>query len=578
MKFIYDFKEDLNSINIDIQNKFRNEKISIQNSYNIILAMFHKDKNIEEEIKLFSDRLESILPFIRPIAILSKKVEKAQTNNKTKIAEKEEKQKKNYKGISQKSRMPSNEYIELVYYKNDSEIIKKIKQLYRYYNNIGDIFTIINEMLGQPETSINYDENEVKYPYGPTLNILVIGKSGGGKSTLINLLLNEKKVLTGIKLCGLSNTKLFSRYIHKEYPIAFIDTPGIEKEEDFKKMKNYLFETKKLFGDGKYKIHAILYIINSSVSRFFNDEEISLINFIIRIMEIQIFFVCTRSENQKNALNFKELIKVNLIQAFGENTPLVDFIYPCQLLDEKDGIVKIFGIDELLNGINKFYMEEKNNLENIKKYILNNKNLNQHLDNKIFLSSLKQHNYKFNEYLNTFCDDLIKYYANLIYKKEKKRNYHLKTSSSNLEDYMNDFNNQNNMIIKITKMLIKHLAYELNGDLSNKEIINIFDSLSIQINEISPFRSSMNTLIENFGNSAKNIFLENLKLNSQSQIQYDGSKTIISKERNQFNDQSSLFQAKNDGMKTEAEDNYFHYLIDSYLFAIDSLEKLYKKQ
>lgn len=86
-----------------------------------------------------------------------------------------------------------NENIELVYYKDDtySEIIEKIKQLYRYYNYIGDTYKIINEKLGQPTVNEKSYENNKKYI--STFNILVIGKSGGGKSTLINLLLKEKK-------------------------------------------------------------------------------------------------------------------------------------------------------------------------------------------------------------------------------------------------------------------------------------------------------------------------------------------------------------------------------------------------
>ena len=621
-KLSFFYKTDLNNIIKEIENKF-DDKLSLQNSYNIILKILKEDNNIEKEKEPFLKYLEGEYSSIRPTIILSKKIknenEKEQANNNNTF------NKKNQKNIYQEKIEEehlsanlgnsdiSNEYIELVYYKNDknfAEIIEKIKQLYCYYNNIGDIYTIINYQLGQ---HVDYDENGVKYPYKPTLNILVIGRSGGGKSTLINLLLNEKKALTGSKLSGLSKTQLFSRYIHQEYPITFIDTPGIEIEEDFKNMKDYLSETKKLFKDGKNKIHTILYIINSSEPRNFNQKEIELINFIHKNMNIQIFFVCTRAER-------KELIKINLIQNFGKDTPLVNFIFPCQLLDEKDRIFKRFGIYELLDGIYNFYKNEKNNLERIRSNISNNlnnnnynknldsrnnknldsrnnknldnknnknldnqknnnynknleyqknnnynknldnqknnynknldtrnnknidnqnnNNYNKNLDNQIFLNSLNHCNYSnLKNYLDKFCENIINYYET-YFKEIEKRN------DSSIPSSMDDLRKMT------TKMLIKHLAYELNGDLSNKEIEKLVESP----------QAKMSKEIKKVGNEAKEIFLKNLKPNTDSQSQNDRLREKTSEQ---------IYY------------NYFNNLIDSYIKvidAIDSLKNLYIKK
>ena len=57
-------------------------------------------------------------------------------------------------------------------------------------------------MLGQNKL---YLDNQSNNKSKATLNILVIGRPGGGKSTLINLLLNERKAREGI---GLSIAKL----------------------------------------------------------------------------------------------------------------------------------------------------------------------------------------------------------------------------------------------------------------------------------------------------------------------------------------------------------------------------------
>ena len=85
---------------------------------------------------------------------------------------------------------------------------------------------------------MNFDSKQIKYQ--ETINILVLGRPGGGKSTLINLLLNERKAREGI---GNTTTKLFSKYNHSKYPITFVDTPDFENDNDLNKMINFLNQT-----------------------------------------------------------------------------------------------------------------------------------------------------------------------------------------------------------------------------------------------------------------------------------------------------------------------------------------------
>lgn len=561
------------------------EKLSIKYCYNIILDILNKDKKIEEEKSYISNCLEGKNQLIRPIVILGCKKEiigdkKKKINdnndvgNNAKNKNEKEKRINETKILKKNKSYISNEYIEVVDYNDDnySDIIDKIKYLFRYYNNIGDIDTIINEKLGQPEFK-HYNKNNFKYK--PTLNILVIGRIGEGKSTLINLLLNEKKARVGIEPLGLSETKLFSRYIHRkyhQYPITFIDTPGIENENDFLILKDYLNETKILFADGKYKIHAIFYVMNASNSRYFNYDEIDLIKFIEQYMKIQIFFVCTRALNKINAKNYEEFIKVNLKQNFGIDTPLTNFVYCCQLLEEKDEIYKKFGIRELLEGIHEFF---KNDLEKIQKY-LNSPNIgcDQHLDNKIFLSSLKDNNYNLKDCLNFLCDNIIKYYANSVRNINKE---------------------------KIIEMLINHLAYELNGDSSNEEIKKIIVLNKFQKGETYSSLNyfAINNLEKNIeevkkiGNSAKDIFFKSLLENNPnknnascssfgnysmpSPLRNDGKGdgVNIKNSNSKDNIQSQRYKSQNENEINK----YFKDLINSYKSAIDSidlLKQLYK--
>ena len=322
-----------------------------------------------------------------------------------------------------------NKYMELIYYKDNdySQIENKIKDLYCYFNNISDEYSIINEIIN-PTDEINQNKS---HNYKAMINILVVGRAGGGKSTLINLLLNERKAREGI---GESITKLYSKYIHSKYPISFIDTPGFETNKDFTKMIYYLEQSKNFFFEGKNKIHLALYIINSSNERSFISEEINLIKYIVEEMKLPLFFICTRSKNESYASDFKEVIKVNILQNFGQKTSLVNHIYCCHLLNEKDGIYKRFGINNILKEIEEYFKDYKTIF-----------NIN---DPK-----------SFEKYLNELSTKIIKNYKILIFQEEKKKkNKKNKLFTSNK---------------KIRDLLLKHLASELDGnpiEFENNEI------------------------------------------------------------------------------------------------------------
>ena len=57
------------------------------------------------------------------------------------------------------------------------------------------------------------------------LNIIVVGKSGVGKSTLINSLFRDKIAETGL---GRPITTEIRKIEKKDYPMAIYDTPGFE--------------------------------------------------------------------------------------------------------------------------------------------------------------------------------------------------------------------------------------------------------------------------------------------------------------------------------------------------------------
>ena len=439
----------------------------------------------------------------------------------------------------------SNPYLELIYYSEGdySEIEKKIYSLYCYFNNIGDIYSIINLMLGQNKF---YLDNQSNNKSKATLNILVIGRPGGGKSTLINLLLNERKAREGI---GLSITKLYSKYIHNEYPITFIDTPGFETENDLNRMIGFLDQSNIFFGDGKNKIHLILYIINSCNERSFIGEEKKLIKHIYKNTKIPIFFILTRAENIKNVDDRKAVLTINLYQDFPEKKELSKNIYCCQLLNERDGIYKQFGVDELLKSIQDYFKIEINNINIINDNLKNKQFFLGHspLYHQILLSSLNKYE-SFEKYLLALSNSIIENYKNLV-KQEEKKKYSEKNKNQKL-----------NKIIaydQINNMLVKHLAFELDGDFSENNINNIIFNFSYS------YEKEKNN---SFSYSHPNI--------KDKKLKEDNIKSIETRTEELGKYAQNIFFVN---LKKKGFHNYLNEIIIQYQKAIDSLTNLNKK-
>ena len=179
-----------------------------------------------------------------------------------------------------------------------------------------------------------------------TLNIIVAGKTGVGKSTLINAVFREKLTETGM---GKPVTDHMRKITKKGIPLSIYDTRGFELGKDVQtEVKKEILDT---IGKGlamkniNDAIHCIWYCINAFSDRA-EDQEIEWIRELSKenqIIQVPIIIVITKSlsKNQAECLRNKLLDEnLNVIQVI----PVLAEDY---MLD--DGYVaKSFGLDTLV--------------------------------------------------------------------------------------------------------------------------------------------------------------------------------------------------------------------------------------
>ena len=199
------------------------------------------------------------------------------------------------------------------------------------------------ENQGFAEIEKQYKEARQKMGH---VNIALIGKTGVGKSTLINSVFREKLAETGL---GRPITDHMRRITKKGVPLVIYDTRGFELGKEVQaEVKAEVVETinKGLAThDINQAIHCIWYCINTASNRV-EPEEIEWLREMSRenqITQVPIIIVLTQSFSKKNA----EAIKKSLLN---ENLDVVQIV-PVLAEDyeiEDLGTLKSYGLDVLI--------------------------------------------------------------------------------------------------------------------------------------------------------------------------------------------------------------------------------------
>ena len=242
----------------------------------------------------------------------------------------------------------SNEYFLIIYkekisitcHKKRDQSNGKFIDYYKYYNQIGDDEIIFPKV----------DKNIIEFNLNFTVNFFVVRKLGCRKSTLISLLLNEKRAKEST---GKNTTNKIIKFIKKNTCLAFYDTPGFVSGNDVDETIKLLKEKVKEMNIYKEKIHGILYLFNSNLVRTMDDNEIDFIKFLLNY-DIPIFFILNFSNPKKKKSQiflkrFLEEINNSITNfQFSNNIYQVNLRKDC---DENE----VYGINTLMKGLYDYY-------------------------------------------------------------------------------------------------------------------------------------------------------------------------------------------------------------------------------
>ena len=251
-----------------------------------------------------------------------------------------------------------------------------------FYNELGDEYKYPKQFMD--DKLFDKVIKEIIQNFS-TLNILVCGRPGVGKSTFINGILN--KIISRCKK-GEECSKRIIRYIHGTSPITFYDTPGISTEKIMDTIIELIEKKNIELGEVQSKIHAVFYLFNGKNTRFFMNYENRMFDLILTKYHIPVYFLATQFQTKEEYDESKDIVIKNYYNVTKNLEQSIDIKYRKENIEKSMFCINLIGkrYSEAGHLFQKMY-------DDFKQYIridkINRDNLNKMTKNSL-ISELKK--------------------------------------------------------------------------------------------------------------------------------------------------------------------------------------------
>ena len=278
--------------------------------------------------------------------------------------------------------------IEIIKYNegNETILLESIWKKCCVYNQLGN--SLILHSINKKKINIIKKDH--------ALNFFIIGKTGVGKSTFVNILAGD---IVSPERVGKNITKGTKEYICKNISMYIYDTEGFSTGNEIEKVTKDIFDSMEKLKENKQIINGIFYMFDISSTRTYDEKEENLIKKLYKT-NINIYFLLNHS-NPKSQ-NTKKMKQVYLLESEKRlsKEDFEKFKNNLFLVNLKNDENPCLGLDILFEKLYNEYKDSKIDINKLKKSNFSNDNIKKILEHSIFFKNL----YSKSEILDYICN------------------------------------------------------------------------------------------------------------------------------------------------------------------------------